>query len=351
MTLSRKRVIPLNKSEEFAMLVSKYLADYLPVQKNLSSNTILSYRNTFMLLLIFMQQVKAVSPEKMKFSYLDSRCIQDFLLWLETERNCSISTRNQRLAAIHSFVKYTMFVKPEMLYDCQQILGVSYKKVPQTTINYLTEDETKLLLAQPDTSILKGIRDAAMLSLLYDSAARVQEFIDLSVGDLRLIQPATLTLTGKGRKTRQVPIMKGTFQLLEQYMSMNSLSGKQSSGHPLFVSHTGNRFTRPGITHVLNKYCLQAFEPGKFTFAMTPHIIRHSKGMHMLHAGINIYYIKEFLGHSDLSTTERYYARADTEMKRKALSKMADDIIPMSSGEIPGWKKDSNLLSWLKSLS
>ena len=340
----------MNKSEEFAILVSKYLADYLPVQKNLSRNTILSYRNTFMLLLTFMQQVKVVPPEKMEFSYLDSRCIQDFLLWLEIERNCSISTRNQRLAAIHSFVKYAMFVRPEMLYDCQQILGVSYKKVPQTTIHYLTEDETRLLLAQPDTSTLKGTRDAAMLSLLYDSAARVQEFIDLSLGDLRIIQPATLTITGKGRKTRQVPIMKGTSQLLEQYMSMNSLSGRQSSGRPLFVSHTGNRFTRPGVTHVLNKYCLQAFGSDGLAFPVTPHILRHSKGMHMLRAGINIYYIKEFLVHSDLSTTERYYVRADTEMKRKVLSKMAETMTPMPSSEIPGWKKDSNLLNWLKSL-
>jgi integrase/recombinase XerD len=332
------------------MLVSKYLVDYLPIQKNLSNNTILSYRNTFMLLLTFMQQVKAVPPVKMEFSYLDSRCIQDFLLWIETERNCSISTRNQRLAAIHSFVKYAMFVRPEMLYDCQQILGVSYKKAPQTTIHYLTEDETRLLLAQPDTSTFKGIRDAAMLSLLYDSAARIQEFIDLSMGDLRIIQPATLTITGKGRKTRQVPIMKGTFKLLEKYISMNSLSGKQSSGHPLFVSHTGNRFTRPGVTHVLNKYCLQAFGPDGLTIPVTPHILRHSKGMHMLHAGINIYYIKKFLGHSDLSTTERYYVRADTEMKRKALLKMAETMMPMPSSEIPGWKKNSDLLNWLKSL-
>lgn len=322
----------LNKTEEFAMLVSKYLADYLPKQKNLSSNTILSYRNTFILLLTFMQQVKVLPPEKMEFSCLDSKCIQDFLIWLETERNCSISTRNQRLAAIHSFVKYTMFVKPEMLYDCQQILGVRYKKVPQTIIKYLTEDETKSLLAQPDISTTKGIRDAAMLSLLYDSAARVQEFIDLSMRDLRLIQPATLTLTGKGMKTRQVPIMKGTSQLLEQYISIiNSVSDRQSSERPLFVSHTGNRFTRPGVTHVLNKYCMQAFGPSKLAFNVTPHILRHSKGMHMLHAGINIYYIKEFLGHSDLSTTERYYVRADTEMKRMALLKMAENIIPMSS--------------------
>ncbi|MCJ7842125.1 site-specific integrase [Lederbergia sp. NSJ-179] len=340
----------MNKSEEFAMLVSKFLADYLPVQKNLSSNTILSYRNTFMLLLTFMQQIKAVPPEKMELSYLDSSCIQDFLLWLETERKCSISTRNQRLAAIHSFARYVMFVRPEMLYVCQQILGVSYKKVPQTIIHYLTESETRLLLAQPDTSTLKGIRDAAMLSLLCDSAARIQEFIDLSVGDLRINQPATLTITGKGRITRQVPIMKETLQLLEQYMSMSSLSGEQSSGHPLFVSHTGNRFTRPGVTHVMNKYRLQAFGSNGLSFPLTPHILRHSKGMHMLNAGINIYYIKEFLGHSDLSTTERYYVRADTEMKRKALSKMTDDITPKPSEEMPGWKKDSNILSWLKSL-
>jgi len=279
----------VRKTEEFAMLVSKYLADYLPVQKNLSANTILSYRNTFMLLLTFMQQAKAVPPEKMEFCYLDSRCIQDFLLWLETERKCSISTRNQRLAAIHSFAKYTMFVKPEMLYDCQKILGVSYKKAPQATIHFLTEDQTKLLLAQPDTSTPPGIRDAAMLSLLYDSAARVQEFIDLSVEDLRIAQPATLTITGKGKKTRQITIMKGASQLLKQYMSISTITGKLASGHPLFISHTGNRFTRPGITYVLKKYCLQAFGHNGLNFPQTPNILRHSKSLHMLRAEINLY--------------------------------------------------------------
>jgi site-specific recombinase XerD len=302
-----------------------------------------------MLLLTFMQQVKAVPPEKMEFRYLDSSCIQDFLLWLEIERRCSISTRNQRLAAIHSFVRYAMFVRPEMLYACQQVLGVSYKRVPQQTIHYLTEDETRLLLAQPETSTPKGIRDAAMLSLLYDSAARVQELIDLNVGDLRILEPTTVTLTGKGRKTRQVPIMKGTSELLKQYMTVNPLLDRQLSGIPLFVSHTGNRFTRPGITYLLKKYCFQAFGPDGLGFPLTAHILRHSKGLHMLHADINIYYIKEYLGHSDLSTTERYYVRADTEMKRKALSKM-DDYIPTPGNAIPGWKKDSNLLNWLKGL-
>lgn len=340
----------MRKSEEFAMLVSKYFIDYLPVQKNFSSNTILSYRNTFMLLLTFMQQIKTVPPEKLEFNHFNSKCIQDFLLWLETERKCSISTRNQRLAAIHSFAKYTMFVKPEMLYDCQQILGVSYKKAPQTTIHFLTEEETRLLLAQPDTTTPMGLRDAAMLSLLYDSATRVQEFIDLSVEDLRIIQPATLTITGKGRKTRQVPIMNATSQLLQQYISKSLLSVKQSVGYPLFVSHTGNRFTRPGITYVLKKCCSQAFGHSGLAFPLTAHILRHSKGLHMLRAGVNIYYIKEFLGHSDLSTTEKYYVRADTEMKRKALSKLDDTITPTASDVTPIWKKDSNLLKWLKSL-
>ena len=331
------------------MLISKFLTDYLPVQKNLSSNTILSYRNTFMLFLTFMHQVKAVSPEKMEFIHLNSSCIQDFLLWLETERKCSVSTRNQRLAAIHSFVKYIMFVKPEMLYTCQQVLDVSYKKVPQQTIHYLTEDETKLLLTQPDSSTLQGVRDAAMLSLLYDSAARVQELIDLNAEDLRIIQPTTVTLTGKGRKTRQVPLMEGTSELLRQYVNMKSLTGKQLSRYPLFVSHTGNRFTRPGVTYVLKKYGFQAFGPDGLAFPLTPHILRHSKGIHMLHAGINVYYIKEYLGHSDQSTTERFYVTADTEMKRKALSKM-DACTPIPNYAISGWKKDSNLLTWLKDL-
>jgi len=339
----------MNKQEEFAFLLSGFLTDYLTVQKNLSSNTVSSYRDTFVLMFQFMQAEKTIPPEKLSIDDFNTTYIQDFLSWLENTRKCSISTRNQRLAALHSFFRYVMFKHPEYIHKCQQILGTCYKKVPIKNIHYLSENQTRMLLAQPDTTRNVGLRDAAMLSLLYDSAARVQEFIDLDVISLRLEKLAALTLTGKGRKTRQVPVMKDTALLMRRYLK-NMPSQYGGVDRSLFTSHTGERFTRPGITHVIKKYCSQAFGPEGIGFSVTPHILRHSKGMHMLHAGVNVYYIKEFLGHSDLSTTERYYVRADTEMKRKALEKVAADIIPEASNKQPVWKKDAKLLAWLKTL-
>lgn len=339
----------MNKQEIFAFLLSGFLADYLTVQRNLSSNTVSSYRDAFVLLFQFIQTEKMIPPEKLSIDDFNTECIQDFLSWLENARKCSISTRNQRLAAMHSFFRYVMFKHPEYLHKCQQILGTRYKKVPMETIHYLSEDQTRMLLAQPDTTMNVGLRDAAMLSLLYDSAARVQEFIDLDVSNIRLEKPAVLTLTGKGRKTRQVPVMEDTALLMRQYLKYMP-SQYCGTAQSLFTSHTGDRFTRPGITHVIKKYCCQAFGSEGIGFPVTPHILRHSKGLHMLHAGVNIYYIKEFLGHSNLSTTERYYVRADTEMKRKALEKVTADIIPDSSNRQPIWKKDADLLAWLKSL-
>ena len=188
-----------------------------------------------------------------------------------------------------------------------------------------------------------------MLSLLYDSAIRVQEFIDLSKNDINLQISASLTVTGKGRKIRQVPLMENTAKLMNRYISMNPRLNTNKADEPLFISHTGTRFTRPGVTHILKKYCSCAFGTDGLSFPVTPHTLRHSKGMHMLHAEINVYYIKEFLGHSDICTTERFYVRADTEMKRKALQKMQNNMVPEQVTDIPVWQKDSDLLSWLKS--
>lgn len=340
----------MNKAKEFSSMLSGFLTDYLTAQKNLSRNTMFSYRDTFVLLFRFMQHSKGIPPEKLKLDDLNVCCIQDFLLWLEHVRSYSIASRNQRLAAIHSFFRYVIFLHPELILMCQQVLEIPYGRVPQNVIHFLTEDQMKQLLAQPDISNRTGLRDAALLSLLYDSAARVQEFIDLDIRDLKVGKSPALTLTGKGRKTRQVPLMDDTSHLLEIYLGCMPESKMENVAAPLFKSHMGKRFTRPGITHVLQKYSRLAFGEAGIGFSVTPHIMRHSKGIHMLHAGINVYYIKEFLGHADMSTTERYYVRADTEMKRKAFAKMSSSMIHDTSDGVPAWKGDSDLLDWLKSL-
>jgi len=297
----------------------------------------------------FLRNEKGVPIEKIEIKTIENESLSDFLTWLEESRGNSISTRNLRLAAFHAFAKYVMFVRPDLIYQCQRILGVGFKRSDKPIVHYLSEENMQRLLAQPNPKNKTGIKDVALLSLLYDSAARVQELIDLNVRDIRTSSPAVLTLTGKGRKTRQIPLMKETVELVKQYILVNKLNFKESMDKPLFTNHMQRRFTRPGITYIINKYCKNAFKEAEVSFPVTPHVFRHSRSMHMLHAGVNTYYIKEFLGHSDLSTTENFYVRADTEMKRKALEKVDSLSIPTTLENIPCWKQDDNLLDWLKS--
>mgnify|MGYP000395061494 FL=1 len=205
----------------------------------------------------------------------------------------------------------------------------------------------RLLLAQPDRETRSGRRDAVMLAVLYDSGARIQELLDLRVRDIRLEPPPLLTLTGKGNKSRQVPLMSPTAKLLAQYMSEWQLSRKERPDNPVFFNRCRQKMTRAGVAFILNKYAAQVrpFCAG-IPEHVTPHMLRHSKAMHLLQAGVNLIYIRDLMGHADIAKTE-IYARTDTELKRKALEKAYPSLI---SDELPDWTKDDALLSWLNQL-
>lgn len=257
----------------------------------------------------------------------------------------SASTRNVRLAAIHAFFRYVQFQNPEMLLHCQRILAIPMKETEKRFVEYLPEQALRELLSLPDQTKKYGIRDTALLCLLYDSGARVQELIDLSLLDIRLETPATIRLYGKGRKVRVVPLMSQTATILQKYLNMWHLDAARKPDDPVFVNHQGKRLTRPGVTYILNKYMAQvSWMEGKK--GITPHIIRHSKAMHLLRADVDLHYIRDFLGHVQIETTE-VYARADAEMKRKALETANLDLPAESQ---TSWQKDQSLLSWLQSL-
>lgn len=335
------------KQTDFARILTRYLADFLPGQRNLSSNTIKSYRDTFKQLLLNLYEEHAIKPECITFKDITTDKIKGFLVWLEKTRNVSINTRNQRLAAIHSFYRYAQAECPELLYVSQKILGVPFKKRQYSTIDYLTKDILKFLLEQPDTSTKKGQRDLVMMATLYDTGARVQELIDLKVTDVRLTKPATITLTGKGNKKRCVPLMGKTHHILQAYMEENHLleNGRQQS--PLFHNSRYQSFSRPGITYVLNKYfkmVKQNHPEAVFPEAIHPHMMRHTKALHLLEAGVNLIYIRDLLGHVSITTTE-IYLRADTELKRAALESAYPEVV---SKDIPVWTEDTDLLHWLK---
>jgi integrase/recombinase XerD len=276
--------------------------------------------------------------------------IIDFLDWIEKDRKCSISTRNQRLIALHSFFRYVQKESPVNLYKIQKILSIPNKKGPKTLVPFLTGDEMKILLSQPDASTKGGRRDLVLLVVLYDSAARVQELVDLKIKDVRLSNPAVITLRGKGNKARQVPIMEKTKSLLEDYMNHQNFNNSISKGDQyLFVNQKKQQLSRWGVSYIINKYVELAKKDAKFTipFPVTPHVFRHSKSMHLLQSGVNLIYKRDFLGHCDCSTTE-IYARADTEMKRKAIEAAYNDVLP--NKDFLKWEDDTNLMLFLSSL-
>lgn len=331
---------------DFSRCLSTYFRLYLPGQKGLSTNTIASYRDTFKLILIYAKDKCDLSPEKITLSKVNYHFVIGFLDWLENDRGCSIATRNLRLSAIRAFAKYAHTLYPEYLHESQQIIDITAKKTSYPTIEYFSADSMKVLLEQPDLTTIFGRRDMVLLSVMYDSGARVQEICDLKVRDIRIQKPYTITLMGKGSKTRVVPIMESTATVLKSYIKENGLDKTEKKDNELFFNHNHSKLTRAGITYILKKYYKSAKEiDTTFPQKVSPHMLRHSKAMHLLQAGVPLIYIRDFLGHAHVDTTE-VYAKTDTERKRKEIEKAS--IHP--NIDLPSWTDDRDLMQMLKNL-
>ena len=332
----------------FARYMSKYLTEYLPGIQGVSYNTIASKRDAYILLLKYLDDTQNIKAEDVDIPLLSRETIIKYLEWLEKSRGSSVSTRNIRLAAIKSLFSYIQTQTPDYIYQCQQILSIPRKKEPGHTLEYLTIEGIKSVLDAVEASSRTGLRDLTLLSLMYDSAARVQEIADLSVNDFRAEKPSTLRLTGKGSKTRIVPLMSTTSDLVSKYISIYHPSYRGEYNVPLFSNRKKEKLTRAGIAYILKKYVKIAREkqPDLIPETVSPHGLRHSKSMHMLQAGVPLIYIRDFLGHSEISTTE-IYARCDSEQKRKAIENTCPSI---TKSETPMWQKDTSLLGWLQSL-
>jgi site-specific recombinase XerD len=335
------------KPTDFSIHVTSFLTHYLAAQRNLSPNTIKAYRDVFTLLLRFCRDVQDIAPEKLRLEQVDVSLVEAFLDHLETERKSSPRTRNHRLATLHAFFRYVQAEEPAHMLHCQKILAIPLRRHAHPTVGYLSKEELAEILAQPDLRTSDGRRDAVLLSVLYDTGARVQELIDLSVGDLRLDPPAQLRLLGKGRKMRAVPLMDNTVQLLHDHLQENHLDRPEQFDKPLFQNARGQRLSRSGIRYILKKYLVKARSKlPTLNRTVSPHTLRHAKGMHLLQSGISLDMIRDFLGHVDVKTTQ-IYARANLEMKRNALEKISD---PSPVRTIPSWQRNKDLLDWLRSL-
>lgn len=335
------------KPTDFSVHVTTFLTHYLAAQRNVSPNTIKAYRDVFTLLLRFCRDVQGIAPERLRLEQLDVSLVEAFLDYLERERRSAPRTRNHRLAALHAFFRYVQSEEPDRMLQCQKILAIPQRRHARATVGYLSKEDLAEVLAQPDLRKQEGRRDAVLLSILYDTGARVQELIDLSAGDVRLDPPAQVRLMGKGRKMRAVPLMENTVQLLRDHMHENHLDRPEQFDRPLFRNGCDQRLSRSGIRYILQKHVEKArSKRPSLNQTVTPHMLRHTKGMHLLQGGISLDMIRDFLGHVDVKTTQ-IYARANLEMKRKALERISDSS-PVQA--MPSWQQNNNLLEWLRSL-
>lgn len=335
------------KPTDLSQHVTNFLTHHLAAQRNLSPNTVKAYRDVFMLLLRFCRDVHGIAIERLTLAQIDAPLVEAFLDHLANDRHCSIGTQNHRLAAMHAFFRYVQSEVPERLLQSQQILAIPLRRHPRRSVGYLSKELLAQILAQPDLHTPSGRRDAVLLSVLYDTGARVQELIDLNAGDVRLDPPAHVRLMGKGRKMRCVPLMDPTVEILRDHRRDNGLDRPEHADKPLFQNRQGGRLSRSGVRYLLQKYVepVRHDHPG-FTQPVSPHSLRHTKGMHLLQSGVPLEVIRDFLGHVDVKTTE-IYARANLEMKRKALERVAD-ASPIR--KIPSWQHNKTLLEWLHSL-
>lgn len=334
---------------DFSKSLTDFLTCYLPGERGASKNTIASYKDTFILFLTFLKERKGIPAERLTLSQITKETIVEFLDWIEEERHCCAATRNVRLAALHSFFQYLQYQNPENLIEWQRALSIPVKKTEKTTINYLSVEGIRLLLEGTDQSTKSGRRDLALLSLMYDSGARVQEIIDLTPSMVRLDLPCTVKLIGKGNKARIVPLLEQQVKFLKIYMAEQKMLEPHANMYPLFSNSRKEKLTRAGVNYILAKYAKQARmkEPSLIPEKLSCHCLRHSLAMHLLQSGVNLVYIRDILGHTSVQVTE-VYARTDSRQKREAIEKAYSDVSPK---ETPSWLTNDDLLDWLKSFA
>lgn len=342
----------METATDFAKYLTRFFTEYLVGERGVSTHTIRSYSDTFTLVLTYMDKVRHIAADRLTLSHFYRETVLDFLDWLQKERKCANTTRNQRLAALHSFFKYMQYEDAKHLEQWQNILSIRVKRPEKrSSVNYLNVEGVKFLLEQIPVNTKEGRRNLALLALLYDSGARVNEIIDLSPSSLNLNKPCYITLLGKGNKKRIVPLQNEQVRLLVSYMKENHLDNPAYNQRPLFTNNRGEKLTNSGVTYILNLYANNAriLKPELIPEKISPHTLRHSKAMHLLQSGVNLVYIRDILGHVSIQTTE-IYARADSKQKREALEAAYTNIIPVHANE-GIWEKDSKLREWLKNFA
>jgi site-specific recombinase XerD len=330
----------------FATALRAFFAQHLPLTRGLSLRTVLSYRDTFVLLRRFLAARHGCGVVDLELQHLRADDVLVFLDHLETERKNSVATRNARLAAVHAFARFLATRDPEQVEESQRLLAVPIKRGPTRAVDYLEGDEIGAMLEAVSHQRGDHVRDRALLLTLFNTGARVQELLDIRAGNLQLDRPTFVRLRGKGRKERLCPLWPETFNALRALLGATPVSTTDTV--PIFRNHRGESMTRFGVRYLLRRYAERArtAAPTLAAKRVHPHTCRHSAAVHLLRAGADLVTISHWLGHASAETTNRY-AAVDLETKREAL-KRAGPVTGASEPNVTAWRTDASVLERLE---
>jgi integrase/recombinase XerD len=325
----------------FQVLVQQFFTQRLVDQRAASRRTIESYRDAFRLLLQFAEGDLKRSPTALTMADLDAPFVLRFLAHLEKKRGNSSRTRNARLSAVRSFMRYAASRCPTTLPSIQRVLAIPTKRFNRPLLPFLDRKEVRALLASPDRSTWTGQRDYVLFATLYNTGARVSEVIGLTVGDVDLDRGCCVRVRGKGRKERSIPLWKRTATCLRGWVRQ-----QPSATSPIFPNRAGQFLTRSGVEQRLRRAVIAAGKrcPSMVSKRISPHTFRHTTAMHLLQSGVDLSVIALWLGHENPATTHQY-VQADLGMKEQALAKVA----PLGAGRIR-FKPGDRLLAFLEGL-
>ncbi len=302
------------------------------------------------MLFIFAREKHNIKPEKIDFKTIDKKFVLEFSQWLTETRKCSDRTKNLRIGNIKAFFSYIQTEMPSMVLHSQAIIQIPKKRVAPNFAEYLTVKGIKLILNQPNIARSSGKKHLVILSFMYATGARVQEVADVTIEDFRYNNSESVKLIGKGNKVRLVPLEKDMIIMLQDYIDYETKNRMIFNlSDPLFLNKSARKLTRQGISYIVKKYSTMAREQDCSLIPKTvhPHTFRHSRAMALLQAGVELIYIRDFLGHYSVATTE-VYARVNNESTRQALLKVSSQS---HNTQVPIWSQDKSLLEFLKNLS
>ena len=340
------------ESKKMYIKIRTFLTVYMPKQRGLSECTITSYKQTINQFLLFVTETRKIRYEEVCFQDWSVTMINKYLVYLEQERLVSASTRNQRLFAIRSFLKYARLSNPELMSLSMEAAGIAVAKETKEPIAFLSELAMEVLLKQPDATKKIGLRDMCFMVTMYDTAARDCEMLNLKVSSLDLNSSCPkIRLDGKGNKVRYVPLMKKTVQHLRRYLNIYHTEDARNDWLFYTVSHgKRNQMSDDNVARFLKKYCaLAKAECDEVPEKVTPHQFRHSRAMHLYRNGMSLQLLAEYMGHASVVSTQ-IYAYADVEMKRIALEKCQRKEENVCD-ELPKWQMDEEMIKKLYGLA